>query len=213
MNYLYQITNLVNRKIYVGVHKTNDIDDGYMGSGKILKHAIAKYGIENFKKDILEFFDTYAEALSREKEIVTDDFLLREDVYNLRCGGQGGFDFINRTGLSVRNIDKENSKDRALLANKKKKELSETNPDWTQTYKKNMSVSLKKYFEDKPGPFFGKTHSDETKKKQSISHKGATVGATNSQFGTCWITDGTVNSKIKKCNPIPDGWRLGRKIK
>jgi hypothetical protein len=90
-NYIYQITNLINKKIYVGVHKTSDLDDGYMGSGKVIKSAIKKYGLENFHKDIIEFFNTYDQALQREKEIVTDEFLLREDVYNLRRGGNGGF--------------------------------------------------------------------------------------------------------------------------
>lgn len=50
---IYQITNLVNNKIYVGCHKTNDINDEYMGSGKYLIAAQQKYGMENFKKEIL----------------------------------------------------------------------------------------------------------------------------------------------------------------
>ena len=99
--YLYQITNLVNAKIYVGVHKTSDINDEYMGSGKVIRSAIQKYGANNFKKDILEFFDTSEAMYAREKEIVTDEFLLREDVYNLRRGGTGGFDYLNKTGLNI----------------------------------------------------------------------------------------------------------------
>jgi group I intron endonuclease len=97
--YIYQITNLINNKIYIGVHKTKNMNDNYMGSGKIIKSAIEKYGIENFRKDILEFFGSYEEALNREKEIVNEEFLLREDVYNLRRGGYGGFDYINNNGI------------------------------------------------------------------------------------------------------------------
>ncbi len=53
--YIYQITNMVNAKIYVGVHKTSNLNDGYMGSGKIIRSAMEKHGISNFSKDILEF--------------------------------------------------------------------------------------------------------------------------------------------------------------
>jgi group I intron endonuclease len=97
--YLYQITNLVNNKIYVGIHKTKNLNDGYMGSGKVIKSAIEKYGIGNFKKDILETFEDDEAMYAREKEFVNAEFLLREDVYNLRRGGFGGFDYINESGI------------------------------------------------------------------------------------------------------------------
>ena len=100
--YLYEIKNLVNGKIYVGVHKTTNINDDYMGSGKVIKNAIKKYGIINFSKTILETFDNESDMFSREKNIVNDEFLNRHDVYNLRCGGLGGFDHINKNGLNDR---------------------------------------------------------------------------------------------------------------
>ena len=49
--YLYEIKNRVNGKIYVGVHRTENIEDGYMGSGKVILQAIEKYGLENFEKN------------------------------------------------------------------------------------------------------------------------------------------------------------------
>jgi len=88
--YVYQITNKINGKIYIGIHATNDLDDSYMGSGLALHNAFRKYGIDNFVKNILFFGTTYQEILNKEAEIVTKDFILREDVYNLRTGGFGG---------------------------------------------------------------------------------------------------------------------------
>ena len=88
--YLYRITNLINNKIYVGVHSTDNLEDGYMGSGTIIKSAIKKHGVENFTKEILEFFNSVEEMFNREKELVTPEFVLREDTYNLMVGGQGG---------------------------------------------------------------------------------------------------------------------------
>lgn len=88
-NYLYRITNTINGMVYIGVHKTDNLDDGYMGSGTVLKRAQKKYGIENFKKEILEFFDEYINALAKERELVTMEFIESNGNYNIREGGRG----------------------------------------------------------------------------------------------------------------------------
>jgi hypothetical protein len=88
--YLYKIKNTLNGKIYVGIHRTNDLEDGYMGSGTLLKMAQNKYGLNNFEKEILEYFDNERDMYNREIELVDGDFVLREDTYNLTEGGNGG---------------------------------------------------------------------------------------------------------------------------
>lgn len=96
---LYKTTNLIDGKIYIGAHKTEDLDDSYMGSGRRLLSAISKYGIENFERTILEHFSDAESMYAREREIVNEEFLNREDVYNLKIGGEGGFDWINDSGI------------------------------------------------------------------------------------------------------------------
>ena len=53
------------------------------------------------------------------------------------------------------------------------------------------------------------------KKKCRITFKNIKhqQGKNNSQYGTCWITNEKESKKIFKGDLIPDGWRLGRKIK
>jgi len=119
--YLYEVKNDVNGKIYIGVHKTSDMNDGYMGSGSIIKRSIKKYGIDNFTKTVLETFNSEEEMFQREKEFVTDEFLMREDVYNLRRGGLGGFDHINKLGINTKNIWSDEVAERRAKTRKEKK--------------------------------------------------------------------------------------------
>jgi len=95
---VYQTTNLVNNKIYVGIHSTDDLNDEYFGSGTNIIRAILKYGKSSFKKEILSIFETPEEMLSKEKDIVTPEFLKRPDVYNIVEGGYGGYN-KGTTGL------------------------------------------------------------------------------------------------------------------
>lgn len=89
-HYFYKITNTINGHFYYGVHSTDDINDGYMGSGKRLHYAYKKYGIENFVKEILKYFNTAAEAYKYEAEVVTEDLININECYNICTGGAGG---------------------------------------------------------------------------------------------------------------------------
>lgn len=87
-HYVYEITNTVNGKIYIGMHSTYNLDDGYMGSGKMLKYAIKKYGIECFKKRILQHFDSRIDAAKYEASLITEDLIASKNTYNLAMGNE-----------------------------------------------------------------------------------------------------------------------------
>jgi hypothetical protein len=93
---IYRITNKINSKFYIGVHKTKDINDSYMGSGVLIKQAIKKYGVENFNKEILHVFTNRKEAHKMEKLLVSESLIENQECYNLKEGGYGGFDHIQR---------------------------------------------------------------------------------------------------------------------
>jgi hypothetical protein len=102
MYYLvYEIQNLVNNKIYVGVHKTDNPDDSYLGSGIAIRLAIKKYGRNKFKKTILHSFDNADDAYLTEAEIVTAEFVAQRDTYNLSTGGLGGRNHSTETRQKI----------------------------------------------------------------------------------------------------------------
>lgn len=217
--YLYQIKNKINNKIYVGVHKTSNLNDGYMGSGKVIVSAIKKYGVENFEKTILEHFDTAEKMFAREKELVTQEFLLRENTYNLRRGGHGGFDYINNN-ITLR-------KDKNKLARESTDLILEQRwgSNWRSVLGKLASIASKtevakikrkQTLKDRNiKSDASKMNTPEVNKKRIAKFKeiGHQQGEKNSQAGTLWITNGTESKKIKKTDSIPEGWNKGRKIK
>lgn len=64
--YVYKTTNLINGKTYVGKHRRSYFDKKYYGSGKHLKSAIKKYGLENFKVEVLEWCNSNKELANKE---------------------------------------------------------------------------------------------------------------------------------------------------
>jgi len=88
-NILYKTTNLVNGKIYIGVHSTDNLDDGYLGSGVALLSAIKEYGRKSFTRDILKFFYTQQASYAEEFRIVDASFIDDRSNYNIKIGGEG----------------------------------------------------------------------------------------------------------------------------
>jgi hypothetical protein len=150
---------------------------------------------------------------AREKEVVNDEFLARADVYNLRRGGTGGFDYINKSEL---NNSVNNGTIGAIATNNKRK----ADPVLMQRFKERSGNVLRKLHAAGRVPhdnFKDKHHSVDARKKISQANTGKGTGSSNSQAGTCWIYCEWVNKNLKiKKDLIPyyldQGWSKGRKV-
>ena len=126
---------------------------------------------------------------------------------NLVVGGYGGIPI---------NVDVElfHSKGGKVGGNLHARRLRE-DAEYAKKHKENWDKMLKKARLTKRCgcDWTKRKHTDEGKQKISEATSKHQKGKGNSQFGTCWITNGIKSMKIMKGDDIPDGWKLGRKIK
>lgn len=217
MHYLvYKITHIDSGKYYIGAHATENIYDNYMGSGRYIKNAVAKHGIEKFTKEILVECFTSTDMYFTEAELV----IVSDDTYNTMPGGKGGWEYVNKDG-------KNGS---AMGVNTRLELLA--NQEWYATWKKAQAAGAKKYSEsvsteeyskrgakanatcfEKTGKysFSGKQHTEETKRAIAAKSSNRNAGINNPMSSRMWITDGIVCKVILKESMIPDGWRRGKK--
>ena len=106
---LYQTKNLVNNKIYIGVHKENGTN--YLGSGNAIKQAIRKYGSKNFERVTLQNFDNAKDAYLKENQIVDNNFVNRKDTYNIRVGGRGGWSMKESSKIKLSKYSKNRTEE------------------------------------------------------------------------------------------------------
>lgn len=210
---VYKITNEIDGKFYIGSHKTKNLDDKYMGSGKYLKRAQEKYGLESFKREILFIFDTPEEMYDMEAHIVNEDFLVTENTYNLKVGGFGGWDYINANmSAEIRHMISSNGAKSANMNGGIFKGKEHSLETIRILREKNLGELNPMYG---IGSFSGKSHTSETKERIGSANSVRQSGSGNSQYNTMWIynLELKISKKINKDDIIPDGWNKGRKLK
>lgn len=122
---IYKITNQVNGKFYIGAHQTLDPADGYMGSSRLVRAAIKKYGLKNFKKQILSNVDTIEEMYELEAWYLDLDMVNRKDCYNIKIGGRGGHGIGSRHSEETKRKISETRKIRGIPSSRKGATLSD----------------------------------------------------------------------------------------
>lgn len=111
----------MNSKEYVGFHKIESLeniisdvsengsifDDGYLGSGKLMKRALQKYGPMNMRQELILVTNDKKEAENLEKEIVCYEWVMSDYNYNLSIGGNVAILFGEYNGFFGKNHTQE----------------------------------------------------------------------------------------------------------
>ena len=196
---IYKITCLLNNKIYIGKHKTVNLDDKYFGSGLELNKDIQKFGKEHFIFEVLIDLNNENEMNELERLVVNEDFIKRNDVYNLCIGGDGG----NIAKVNNAYTGKQRSIDlKKFYKNLSKEERENRNNKQKLGYQrlKENTAKFKLYCQ----------HISETNSKKH--------GKETNSFETIWMHNKNLklNKRIKKSNQqainsmLSNGWSFGR---
>jgi hypothetical protein len=205
--YVYKITNKYNNKFYIGKRKHNNPEmDSYMGSGKLIRSAVEKYGKDSFVKEIIDVFDTNNEAALLEKSLVTKDVVDSGQSYNMHEGGHGGFAHINKLPPCERvNI-------KSLLSKIASGSISVGGTsNWTsESWKKVRYTGWDE--RKKRGEYFNTNSwinlTEEERKARIAKLSAKSKGELNSQYGKIWcVKENDVDLKNRKpFITIPEGW-------
>jgi len=207
----------VNGKFYIGVHKTSDPNDEYLGSGRYIKASIAKYGPDKFKKTVLLTSVDESVAFSEEKRLIAEARATNKSLcMNIHEGGNGGFSYINRNNLCDR-------RELTTVATRARLNLLK-DPTWSKKLSTSLSEGAKRsyrtgrrvprtnlsleYIRRAQAKWTGSKHSLESRRQMSSKK----LGPLNNQYGTRWITDGTLNKKVWPSVELPEGWYYGRVV-
>jgi len=203
---IYKTTCLVTGKFYVGMHCTDNLNDGYLGSGKILKLSIRKHGVENHVREVLLQCESFEQLCNEEKRIISYE-LNNPLCMNLKEGGSGGWGYVN-TDLKLKTqiIEASRSIDNR---NKRSQEQISRWSDLNYRERFYLSVRSKEYRDRRSAQMKSLYKNVELSNKIRESK----LGSKNPAFGKKWMhKDGEsilvdtkdISSRIDK------GWKLGR---
>ena len=166
---IYKTTNTLTGRYYIGMHSTDNLDDGYLGSGRRLKYSVKKYGQDKHTVEILEQCSDRPSLIEKEKEIVNHDLIKDDDCMNLHTGGMCG---------PISN-----------LGSKRSEETKAKMRAWVRTPEMGRKISKK---------LTGRSLSDEHKQKLKESHTGLTHSEETKQKMSNWDRSEDMRKKISE---------------
>lgn len=215
-HYIYKITRTDTGRFYIGMHSTDDLEDEYFGSGKIITASIKKHGKDRHVKEILEFLPSREALKLREKELVNEELIGDKLCMNLKLGGEGGGGFTKEAqqkGVeAARGLGGQSTKRKRLESQ-----------EFAKTINEKISKSLTNYLKSNPEAAkvsqqritkAATSKSAVDKRKKTLAEINHQQGSKNSQYGKCWITKDGQHKSVQKTDLqlyLNLGYSLGRK--
>lgn len=214
-HYIYKITRTFDDKFYIGMHSTENLEDDYFGSGKLITRSIKKHGKDKHSKEILEYLPCRDSLKLREKELVNKELLEDKKCMNLKVGGEGGWP----PGVGFKGFINEEHRQKCSSAGGKQSwhkslhlmHTQESREKAIATKHKNGAhiASCSKMRES------ANSLESIKKRKATFAERGHMQGEKNPNFGTCWVVKENIKPiKIKKeqlDEYIQNGYSRGRK--
>lgn len=200
-----------------------------MGSGKLLKKAKQKYGIENFEKFLIQYCYSKEGTNKAERFWIAEYRRRGKAEYNIADGGYYSPSFRGHQHSEESKAKCRASVLKAYELNNTRQKLSEMRLGVPKSEEHKVAIgnalrgkpksaehrqhckeAQRKYFEAHEGTFKGKHHSEESKEKMRLAHLGKpswNKGKKLGSNGTHWYNNGEVNVKANEC---PEGFVKGR---
>lgn len=216
---IYKTTCLVTSRYYIGMHSTDNLADGYIGSGKRLWQSIKKHGIEQHVCEVLEHLPSREALRLREAELVNERLLEDKRCMNLTVGGYGDFGHIDNADPRYRHHRQAG----AAAMNK----VLWSDAEWADKATARFKASVKSWNESEAGKVQSKealklatiaaaSLKANSKRKQTMKERGHQQGSSNSSFGKLWVKHPEQPSKKIAPGQLQEhlaaGWVRGRSM-
>lgn len=194
-HYIYLTANNINGMKYIGKHY-GELDDSYLGSGKLLKKDIAKYGKDCFTKSILFVSKNDFENSEKEREFIALYNAISNPLfYNIHVGGSGGnttagYSSEEKEALKQKLSEINRGKNNGMYGKHHSEETKSFLSYWAEFERDNSSYRTEEFrnkmselTKGSKNGMYGKKHTEESKQKMSINSKGKTTGKKNGMYG------------------------------
>lgn len=208
-HYIYKTTRF-DGKFYIGMHSTDNLEDGYQGSGTLLSKSIAKHGRDRHTTEILEFLESRELLRKREAQLIDEVLLGDPQCMNLQLGGGGGLTIWHAENAPAFHKSGWEAMMKVRTSNSPAIDAGRAKAKETYEQRKASGEYSESYTH-----WIGRKHTEETKSKM---RKTKNAGEENHNFGkrNALVNNGLVNKRVpitEVDNFLANGWHRGMIVK